>query len=395
VLSHEAIIDAAWDRSTVPVLRAKFRPSPEALRRARAYAYGGCVIQDIGYYPLSSRRFGDLAHYVRSGDFVVSLIDEARTLDEYAFALGALAHYAADTTGHRVGINPSVPIVYEKYRPKYGTSMTYADNPAAHLRTEFGFDVVQLARGAYPPQAFRDFVGFEVSKPLLERAFLNTYGLPFEDLFGNLDLSIGTFRFAVSSAIPAMTKIAWETKQKEIARLAPGVTRERFVLTWSRAEYERAYGTQYHRPNMLHKTLALLLRVVPRIGPFKVLAFKTPPPAAERLFLESFDQTIASYRAMIAEAGRGRLSLANVNLDTGRRTRPGDYPLADAAYARLMESLARQQFARVNAPLRAHLLAFYADASAPIATKRHHSEWKRVTGAIEALRVRGSNLEGR
>ncbi|HTK94099.1 MAG TPA: zinc dependent phospholipase C family protein, partial [Terriglobales bacterium] len=90
VLSHEELIDMAWDGSIAPLLRTKFpKATPEEIKAAEAYAYGGCVIQDLGYYPFGSKFFSDLVHYVRSGDFVMALLHDAQNLNEYAFALGA------------------------------------------------------------------------------------------------------------------------------------------------------------------------------------------------------------------------------------------------------------------------------------------------------------------
>src|SRR5581483_5765391 len=87
VLAHEAVIDAAWEGTIVPLLKARFHATDDQLKEARAYAYGGSLIQDLGYYPFSSRTFGDLTHYVRSGDFVVNMVDAASDANEGAFAL--------------------------------------------------------------------------------------------------------------------------------------------------------------------------------------------------------------------------------------------------------------------------------------------------------------------
>ena len=152
VLTHEAVIDSAWDDALKPLLLSRF-PNATAgqLREAHAYAYGGTIIQDMGYYPSGSHLFSDLTHYVKSGDFIANLINQATNLDEYAFALGALAHFAGDDLGHSIAVNPSVPLLYPKLARKYGPVMTYEDDPTAHLRTEFAFDVLQVARGYYAP----------------------------------------------------------------------------------------------------------------------------------------------------------------------------------------------------------------------------------------------------
>src|SRR5215510_503451 len=226
VLTHEAIIDSAWKDSIEPLLLQRFqRASTQDLKKAHAYAYGGSIIQDMGYYPFGSHLFTDLTHYVRTGDFIAAMLRESANLNEYAFAIGALAHYAADSNGHTLGINRAVPMLFPKLRRKYGDEVTYADDPASHLKTEFGFDVLQVAKGRYVSDAYHDFIGFEVSKPLLERSFQETYGLELKDVFGALDLAIGTYRRTVSDLIPKMTQVAWELKADQIQKDAPGITR--------------------------------------------------------------------------------------------------------------------------------------------------------------------------
>jgi hypothetical protein len=203
VLTHEALIDRNWEREIKPLLLARFRTATEEqFKEARAYAYGGAIIQDMGYYPFGSKFFSNLAHYTRSGDFVTALLRDAQDLNEYAFALGALAHYAADNEGHPAAVNRAVPLLYPKLRAKFGSNITYEDNPAAHLKTEFALDIVEVARGKYASESYHDFIGFKVSKPLLERAFSDTYSIELKDQFRSLDLALGTYRYTVSKVIP-------------------------------------------------------------------------------------------------------------------------------------------------------------------------------------------------
>src|SRR5207249_1482271 len=218
VLTHEAIIDSTWKDNIQPLLLQRFpNVSPDELRQAQAYAYGGAIIQDSGYYPFGSKFLSGLAHYVRSGDFVLSLLSESKDLNEYAFALGSLAHYASDNNGHRDAINKSVPVIYPRLKEKFGNIVTYADDPVSHLKVEFSFDVVQVAHGNYAPDAYHAFIGFEVAQALLERAFEKTYSLELSKIL-NEGLAIGTYRFAVSSVFPTMTKAAWRLKKKEILK---------------------------------------------------------------------------------------------------------------------------------------------------------------------------------
>ena len=388
VLTHEAIIDSAWDESIKPNLLKRFpRATAEQLRDAHAHAYGGAIIQDMGYYPFGSKFFTDLTHYVRSGDFIEALLAESQDINEYAFALGALAHYAADNKGHAIAVNRAVPLLYPKLRARYGNTITYVEDPAAHLKTEFGFDVVQVAQGRYASQAYHDFIGFKVSKPVLERGFKRTYGFEITDIFANLDLAIGTYRRAVSILIPELTKLAWEAKKDEIAKTVPGITRDKFVYSVSRAEYEKEWGKQYDKPGPFDKALALFSRVVPKVGTFSALSFKPPTPEAERLFMESFNATLNGYRAFLVAARTGRLDLQNKDFDTGEPTRAGEYKLADQSYAKLLTKLADKNFENLTPDLRRNILAFYGDLNAPIATKKDKEDWRKTLSALEKLKA--------
>src|SRR5215831_12284822 len=249
VLAHEANVDVVWDTAIVPVLKQRFpRTTPDELTDARAYAYGGCVIQDLGYYPFGSHFFSDLLHYVRSGDFVATLIGEAKDINELAFGLGALAHYAADSNGHPLATNRVVPMEYPKLREKFGNRVTYAQSPKSHILVEFSFDVVQSATSIYASEDYHKFIGFEIAMPALERAFRATYGIEMKDLFSDVDLAIGTYRHAVSSIIPEMTKVAWRDKQKEILKLAPNAREATFVFRLTTQQYVQEYGGRYAKP---------------------------------------------------------------------------------------------------------------------------------------------------
>ena len=385
VLSHEAIIDSVWDTSIKPLLLKRFPDSnAEELDLAHAYAYGGGIIQDLGYYPFGSRFYSDLTHYLRSGDFILKLIQNSRDLNEYAFALGALEHAAADENGHRMAINISVPILYPKLRAKFGNVVTYEDDPVAHTRTEFGFDVVQAAKNRYAPDAYKKFIGFEVAKPLLQRAFQDTYGMRIEDVFFNVDLAIGTYRRAVSTVLPALTKAAWHTRSKEILRDSPGITRKKFLYNLSRASYENNWGTTYQRPGFGSRVLGFFLRILPKIGPLKALSFKPVTPEMEKFYMASFNASLDRYRGLLAEEAGGRLKLPNQNFDVGKPTKAGDYRLADEAYAKLLRKL-EGHYADIPDDLRTKILDFYRDLSLPIATKANKKDWAKLQEELSDL----------
>src|SRR6202790_1343304 len=277
VLAHEAIIDSVWDTNIRPLLLKRFPGATgEELKEAHGYAYGGAIIQDMGYYPHGSHLFSDLTHYVRSGDFILALLRDSQDLDGYAFALGALAHYAADNDGHRIATNLAVPLLYPKLKKKYGDSVTYEQDPLAHVKTEFGFDILEVAHGRYAPDSFHDFIGFGVSVPLLEQAFQETYGLELKSVLADEDKVLGSYRRDVSKLLPKATRIAWSLKKDDIMKEQPSMTKRKFLFNLSRASYEKKWGKGYQQPTAWEKFLAFLTKLIPKVGPLKVLKLRTP-----------------------------------------------------------------------------------------------------------------------
>jgi zinc dependent phospholipase C len=384
VLTHEAIVDAAWKDSIEPLLVSRFpHASREELLQAHAYAYGGAIIQDMGYYPFGNRFFSDLTHYIRSGDFVLALIEESSNLNEYAFALGALSHYAADNWGHELATNRAVAILYPGLAVRYGPVVTYEAKPSAHMKVEYGFDVDQVAEGNYAPKAYHDFVGFEVSKPVLERAFAKTYSLEISSLFFSVDLAIGSYRHAASSVIPNMTKVAWHLKRHEIQNSHPTETKKEFIYHMSRSEYRKDWGHVYEKPGFPSRLKALFLRIVPKVGPFSGLAFHPPTPEVEQLYMTSVNDALEHYRVLLLAQQEGGLQLPNENLDTGSITIAADYGLTDETYAKL---LAETNGKLVSDALRLDFLAYYADLEKPFATKRNTKAWHELINELNTLK---------
>jgi Zinc dependent phospholipase C len=384
VLTHEAIIDAAWKDSIEPLLLSRFpHATPEELLQAHAYAYGGAIIQDMGYYPFGNRFFSDLTHYVRSGDFVLALIEESKDLNEYAFALGALSHYAADTSGHQLATNLAVALMYPTLAKKYGPVVTYEEKPSAHMKVEYGFDVDQIAEGNYAPKAYHDFIGFEVSEPVLERAFARTYSLEMSSVFFSVDLAIGSYRHAVSSVIPRMTKVAWHLKKDEITNSRPSETKKEFIYNISRSGYRKEWGHIYEKPGFFDRLKAFFLRVMPKIGPFSGLALHPPTPPVEQLYMRSFNETLDHYRALLLAQQEDRLQLPNDNLDTGAVTRAATYRLADQTYAKLLNETNGKP---VSDALRRDLLSFYDNLEEPFATKRNSKAWHELIKELDTLK---------
>ena len=387
VLAHEAIIDSAWDTSLRPLILKRFpNATREQLKEAHGFAYGGAIIQDMGYYPHGSFLFSDLTHYVRTGDFVLALLRDANDIDGYAFALGALAHYAADLEGHPIGTNRAVPLLYPKLERKYGDTVTYEEDRVAHVATEFGFDVLQVAQGRYAPDNYHDFVGFAVSVPLLEQAFQETYGLDLKSVLTDEDRVLGSYRHDVSQLIPKATRIAWVLKKDDIQRDQPGMTRRKFLYNLSRASYQKNWGKQYQPPSWDERFLAFLIRILPKVGPLKVLQLKTPTPATERLFEAGFNAALDRYKKLLDELNAGLPDLPNKNFDTGVFTGPGEYFLNDRAQAKLLDELAKKDFSGASPELRAELVEFFSHPDAPYDMKKKQKDWAKVQAEIEQLK---------
>jgi hypothetical protein len=386
VLTHEEIVDLLWTDEIEPLLLKRYPGlSEDQLKQAHAYAYGGAVIQDLGYYPFGSKEFSNLVHYVRSGDFVRELLLESQDVNEYAFALGALSHYAADSAGHPA-VNQSVAIEYPKLRAKFGKSVRYAQDKTAHLKTEFGFDTVQVAKNRYASQQYHDFIGFQVSKPLLERVFPVVYGMELKDVLTHEELAVGSYRFAVSRLIPEMTRVALQTHKKDLMHETPDFAKRKFLYRLSRSDYERQWGKDYVKPGVGTRILSTLLRYMPKVGPFKGLAFNNPTPQTEDLYFKSINTTVDQYRAFLEEVRTDSLVLPNRDLDSGNETKAAEYSLTDDAYATLLAQLSERKFEGTSPALRDNILQFYSDLAAPIETKKDQARWTGVLSALDQLK---------
>jgi hypothetical protein len=388
ILTHEALIDVNWEKVLLPLLKQKYPGSTEAeLKEAHAYAYGGAVAPDMGYFPRGSKLFTNLVHYVRSGDFVTALLHDAQDLNEYAFALGVLCHYYADKYGHRIGINPGVPITYPKVEKEFGNVVTYGDDPVSHVRMEFSYDVLQTARGNYATSTYHDFIGFKIARPVLERSFLKIYGINVNDLFNDLGRTIGTFRWIVKDLFPHITRSAWASKKGEISKATPGITGRKFIYTMHRQDYYHDFASKDERPPFFGNVLSLIIRIAPKIGPLRVLKFKTPGAVAEKLFIQSFDTTVVFYASHITALRASPIVLTNINFDTGLTTASGDYTLADKAYAGLLKKLMDNQFVAVTVSLQQNILSYYNGYKPVITSKREKREWQATEQALSQLKT--------
>ncbi len=389
VLTHEQLIDLTWQSSIAPLLRSRYPGlTPEQLEQARAYAYGGCVIQDIGYYPFGDRFFSDLTHYVRSGDFIVNLFRNAHNANELAFAIGALSHYIGDTVGHAQATNLAVAVEFPKLEARYGKTVNYAEDPRAHVRTEFAYDINEIAHHRFAPVHYLRHVGLHVPVGQLGAAFYQTYGLS-EDFTTTrrLRINVRGYRFAVHNFLPRIAyavtvldrnKMPADTNDAATAQLQAEVTQIAAENDWEKYRKKPGIGTY---------SLAGFLYILPKVGSLKLLSIKGPTESTEALYVKSVNDSADALRFAITRFGNPHQTLPNRDLDTGSPVRPGGYPLTDQTYAELLLRTTANARNTVPSGLKADILAYYADPSSPIATKRDPPKWARVQAELQTLQA--------
>jgi hypothetical protein len=389
-LTHETLIDIAWNASIKPMLLSRYpNATPEELRDARAFAYGGSTIQDAGYYPFGHPQFSDLTHYVRTGDFITNLIHESQNIDELAFALGALSHYVGDTVGHRYAINISVPQEFDDLEKKYGPVVTYEQDPHAHVRTEFAFDVDQLSHGRFAPSGYLRHVGFKVSLPLLNRAFYDTYGITLVSVVGNESRSFRTYEWSVRTLLPRVGYAEALLHRKGFPADEDNAAFQEYaekLKTTDAISHWEAYRKK--KPSFMTRVFAVMIVILPKVGPLANLSIRGPKDATEQEYVDSVNRANDEYAQLLNKLqniGKNQFEVPDLDLDTGYVTKPGAYRLTDQTYAQLIARVTTKT-AVPPLGLRQNILAFYADPNAPNTTKRKPRQWKKVQEEVAILR---------
>jgi hypothetical protein len=387
VQTHEQLIDLAWKQSIRPLLLQRFPTLTEPqIKEAHAYAYGGCAIQDLGYYPFGNSFFSDLTHYVRTGDFILNLLRDTKTADELAFAVGALSHYVGDTIGHSEAVNPSVAIEFPKLEKKYGPSVNYAEGEHAHVRTEFAFDIDAISKSRFAPAAYLRYIGLEVPMPLLRRAFFETYGLDLHEVIGERRPVLRGYRFAVRSFLP---RIAYAEVILHKNRMPPDVPGESFDLLknqLAQSGTENGWDQYRKKPGIGTYSLAGLIFILPKVGVLSNLAIRGPNEQTHQKYVESLNHTIDSMRRIMGNFDKISDAVPNRDLDTGAKVKPGGYRLTDDTYARLLDLITRNSHP-IPVALQQDITEYYADPSAPIVTRNNPKKWARVQAELKVLQT--------
>jgi hypothetical protein len=363
ILAHEAVIDAEWDISLKSMLLAKYpNATPEDLKKAHAYAYGGCLVPDMGYMPFGDPYFTNLLHYVRTGDFVMNLINGAQNLNQYAFALGVLSHYLADEYGHSLATNRTVPLLYPKLRKKFGDIITYGDDNNSHSRTELSYDVLQTAKGDYASTAYHDFIGFSIDSALLADAFQKTYGEKLSTVFPDYSSTVSTFRWGVRDIMPGLTHKAWRWKKPDIKNTSPGKKKSNFKYHMPKRMFKKEFGSDYFRPDFKARLVVFIIKILPKIGPLSKLRYINPGPQGEKYFFAAMDSILYHYTIDLKAVNDDKLNLINIDYDTGKPTVMYEYKLTDETYKDWLLSLQKQDFTSAATDIRADILSFYSKA---------------------------------
>ena len=388
VLTHHQLIDQAWDTVNVPILLSRF-PSLTTgqLREAHAYAYGGCIVQDFGYYPFANEFFSDLTHYVRTGDFVQRLFQHAATANEFAFAIGALSHYVGDSIGHAQATNPSVAITFPKLRARYGSSVSYAEGKHQHAQVEWAFDANQAAKLRLAPAAYVHDIGLQVPREQLAAAFYETYGIPLEEIVSGLFPAMKTFRFGARSFLPNFTYAEALLHKGQFPADASGPELEQYERQIGQLPKEEERDRYRRKPGVRIHLLAGVIVILPKIGALKMLSIKGPTEETERAYIASVNLSTAALavylkRLMEAQIDMG---LANRDLDTGKQVAPGGYPLTDKTYALLLARITKVPTESIPAGLKQDVIAYYADPAAPISTRKKPKERAALEEQLQVL----------
>jgi len=429
LLTHEQLIDLTWKDSIVPLLLSRYPTlTPAQLEHARAYAYGGCVIQDIGYYPFGDQSFSDLTHYVRSGDFVVNLFRNAGNADELAFAVGALSHYIGDSIGHAQATNLAVPIEFPKLRAKYGNVVNYAQGQHQHVQTEFAFDVHEITHHRLAPLPYLRHIGLEVPLKQLALAYYQTYGLT-EDFSGKRRrrVNVSGYRFAVRTFIPHIADAVELLHHHPVSAEPSSPEAIAMEQEVARVTAENNWDSYRRRPGIGTYSLAGLLFILPKVGPLKMVSVKGPNEATEAEYIHSVTVTTGALRGLLArftpppttkptaqkaaasdthsepppsqplpanpsanqnvprQSSDPRHPLKNRDLDTGNVVQPGGYLLTDSTYADLLHRLTRQPQQPIPPGIKEDVLAYYANPDLPITTKKDPQRWAEVQADLATL----------
>lgn len=362
VFTHEELIDLAWNDSIRPLLLAKFPgATEEQLREAHAYAYGGSAVQDMGYYPFGKQFFSNLTHYVRSGDFVAWLLSNARSLDEYAFAIGALSHYVGDAIGHSEAVNRATAVEFPKLEKRFGSSVTYDESPHGHIRTEFAFDIAELSDGDFPSGRYLRYIGFKVPRKFLERAFQQTYGFDIHEVLGRAHPALRSYRSSVRSFIPAFAGAEVVLHRHQFPPHNDSEADRIFRERLARTAYERKWEHKGNEPGVRAHLLAIVVFIVPKVGAASDLAIKIPNPQTYQMYQTSVNHAEDIFRTQLRELRNtgDDVKLANIDLDTGDHVKRGGYPLTDATYARLLERLTSKPDRIIPADTKRNIMMFY------------------------------------
>jgi hypothetical protein len=257
---------------------------------------------------------------------------------------------------------------FPKLAKAFGSSVTYDESPHRHIRTEFAFDIAELSDGDFASAAYLRYIGFKVPRKFLEEAFQRTYGFDIHEVLGRAHPALHSYGTSVRSFIPdfAEAEVVLHRHQfpPHLDSEADHIFRERLART----AHKRKWKHTQKQPGVKAHLLAVLVFLVPKIGSASDLAIKIPSPQTYEMYQSSVNHTVDVLRDMLHKLCHGgdEVKLANIDLDTGDHVKRGEYPLADAAYARLLEHLTSKPDRVIPAATKQNIMTYYGTMAASI-----------------------------
>jgi hypothetical protein len=253
------------------------------------------------------------------------------------------------------------------------------------VQTEFAFDINQLSKRRFAPSAYTEFVGLEVPRDLLRKAFFETYGLNLPDIIGTKETSIRIYRYGARQFIPNIARAETLLHKKNFPEDIPSPDLDALRNDLIQASADNNWEAYRKTPGFTSHLYAGFIYILPKVGTLKMLAIKGPTQQTEDLYIKSVNRSIKALRYVLTHFDRIEYYLPNRDLDTGVVVKPGGYPLTDKTYATLLGMITQHPEKVVPNQLKHDLIGYYADPQSPIITKKDPHKWAKVQADLKIL----------
>jgi hypothetical protein len=167
----------------------------------------------------------------------------------------------------------------------------------------------------------------------------------------------------------------------------PGDAFDTLKAELAQSDFENGWDQYRRKAGVGTHLLAWTIVILPRIGPLADLAIKVPTPTTEEQYVDSLVRSAALLDQSLAKSPVTAGMLPNLDLDTGAKVKPGGYRLTDQTYAALVSRITAKPDRTIPSGLKDDINAYYADPTAPIATKNHPAQWARLQKDLAILQT--------